>query len=648
MLTLRVTLVTAALVCCASSPPAQPSAYREFYVAPSGADSNPGTETRPFRTLARARDAVRTVNRGMKGDVIVNVRGGVYPVNAPMEFTAADSGFNGFHVVYRAFGKETPVISGGVPVTGWTLDHGKVYRAKLNWDGKLRSLYVNGVRAKMTQADFKGQGPWGEFVIKGNEPWAETAGKTFDGVEFDSAEVPVFQNADDVELLQHRTWNFLVLGVRAAVEEDGHTVLKLQQPYGAIAATLAWHCYLDPKANVTIRNAYELMKNPGEFYFNRHTHTLYYFSNGEDMSKAEANAPLSEGLMRIAGTSPKERAKDMVFTGLTFSFDHWQLEKVGNSRGMVGVQSLALYTRFRDDGNWHKSHYDVCDLPQATVDVRNAQNVRFERNRFVHLSSGVAVSLVNDVVDSAVVGNVFDDLSGNAVNVGHPQHYVIGGGPLFQGIAGVCARDRINDNWIRNVSLDFKQEEAISGFFTEGVEIAHNDIAGTPYGGIALGWWWGNAEIPPSKVSKDNVIAYNRVVDTQQQLLRDGGAIYALGVQPGSRIERNYVRSHTRTLYLDDGSAYWTVTKNLVDPRDMRDIPTRKDGQWLFVWTPRIHDLKIFDNWSTVENSRNEGTNTQPVDTHFVKEFSGEAQAIIDAAGLEPEYRDIVPRETGH
>jgi hypothetical protein len=383
------------------------------------------------------------------------------------------------------------------------------------------------------------------------------------------------------------------------------------------------------------------MKSPGEFYFNRTTHTIYYFNNGEDMSRATVIAPLSEGLLRIAGSSPADRAKNLVFTGLTLSYDHWQLEKVGDSRGMVGVQSLGLYTRFRDDGNWHKSHYDVCDLPQATVDIRNAENIRFERNRFVHLSSGVAVSLVNDVVDTAVIGNVFNDLSGNAVNVGHPQHYVIGGGPLFKGIAGVCARDAIKDNWIRNVSLDFKQEEAISGFFTQSVEISHNDIRGVPYGGIALGWWWGNAEIPPSKVPKDNLIAANRLVETQQQLPRDGGSIYVLGEQPGGRIERNYVRSNTRTIYADDGSAYWKISKNVVDPRDTRDIPTRKDGLWLFVWTERIHDLKVDDNYTSIENTTNKGTNCQPSNTHFEKTFSPEAEAIIRAAGLEPAYKDI-------
>jgi len=125
-----------------------PAVYREFYVSPTGADTNSGTEARPLRTLAHARDVVRTINRKVTGDIVVYLRGGVYPVTAPIEFQAADSGRNGFHVIYRAFANEAPIVSGGVPVTGWKLDHGKVYRAKLNWDGKLRSLYVNGVRAR--------------------------------------------------------------------------------------------------------------------------------------------------------------------------------------------------------------------------------------------------------------------------------------------------------------------------------------------------------------------------------------------------------------------------------------------------------------------------------------------------------------------
>ncbi len=616
---------------------------RVFYLSPSGDDANPGTLAKPFQTLPCARDAARAVSREMTGDIVVYLRGGTHLVTAPVEFTAADSGRNGFDIIYRSYREETPIISGGVTVTDWSVHNGRIYKATLRSDAKLRPLYVKGTRAEMTRADFLGKGAWGEFVVKGDEPWAETPGTTLDGIKFDSAELPALTNPADIELLQRRIWTFLVMGIRDVAVEDGFMVAKLQQPLGAIAATMAWDCNIAPQEPFTLRNAFEFLNRPGQFYFNRVTHTLYYFARDvEDMAKAEVVAPTSEGLLRIAGSSTSERVKNLVFSGLTFSHDHWQLNRVADSHGAIGVQSLGYYTHFRADGDHHKTHYNILDLPQATVELRNAENIRFERNHFTRLASGCAISLVNDVVDSAVVGNVFNDLSGNAVNVGHPQHYKIGDGPLFPaGVEGVCARDKISNNWIREVSREFKQQEAISGFFTEAVEISHNDIARVPYGGIALGWWWGNAEIPPSNVSKNNVIARNRVCDTQQELSKDGGAIYVLGEQPGSRIENNHVRSNTRTLYLDDGSAYWTVTGNVLDPRDQRDVPKRAHGQWLNLWTPRIHDLKIDGNFTTFAKADIRGVNCVPTNTRVETEHSAEAQIIIDAAGLEPAYRDI-------
>jgi hypothetical protein len=635
----RAIFLAAAFFLLPAAPALAAKTFREFYVSPAGGDANPGTKTKPFLTLTHARDAVRAVNQTMTGDIIVNLRGGNYPVTAPLEFGAADSGHNGCNIIYRAYKNEIPIITGGVRVTNWTQVRGQIFSAKLERDEKLRCLFVNGERAVMTQREFTGHGAWGEFVVTGGEPWAETPGKTLDGIQFDAAELPALMNPADVELLQHRTWNFLVLGVREAAVENNLRILKLQQPLGAIAATMAWGCNLGPTNKFTIRNAFEFLDSPGQFYFNRATHTLYYFArDGEDMATAQAIAPMSEGLLKISGNATNDRVKNLTFSGLTFANDHWLLEDVGGSRGMVGVQSLGLYTKFRADGNHHKSHYNICDLPQATVEISSAENIRFERNHFVHLASGCAVSLVNDVVDTTIIGNVFNDISGNAVNVGHPQHYVIGDGPLFaNGVEGVCARDRISNNFIRNVSREFKQGEAVSGFFTEALEISHNDIAGVPYGGIALGWWWGNAEIPASTVPRDNFILSNKVFDTQRELPKDGGAIYVLGEQPGGRIEGNYVHSLTRLIYADDGSAFWKISRNVLDPQPK--------GKWLFLWTPRIHDLQIANNFTTTTNVQNKAMNCTPVNTVVMeKTFSRAAKKIADAAGLEKNYRDIIKK----
>src|ERR1019366_964376 len=39
-----------------------------LWVSPHGDDANPGTEDRPLRTIARARDVVRTLNKDMSDD----------------------------------------------------------------------------------------------------------------------------------------------------------------------------------------------------------------------------------------------------------------------------------------------------------------------------------------------------------------------------------------------------------------------------------------------------------------------------------------------------------------------------------------------------------------------------------------------------
>jgi hypothetical protein len=85
-----------------------------FYVSPSGDDSNAGTLAAPLLTIAGAQAQVRAINSNMTGDIVVCLRGGAYTISSPIVFTAADSGTNGFHVIYEAYNNEVPVISGGV------------------------------------------------------------------------------------------------------------------------------------------------------------------------------------------------------------------------------------------------------------------------------------------------------------------------------------------------------------------------------------------------------------------------------------------------------------------------------------------------------------------------------------------------------
>jgi len=92
----------------------------QFFVAPNGKDADPGTKERPFATPTRAMEAVRAlVADGLKNDLCVVLRGGTYPLAAPLVFTSADSGSAAHSVTYAAAAGEAVVISGGRPIANW-------------------------------------------------------------------------------------------------------------------------------------------------------------------------------------------------------------------------------------------------------------------------------------------------------------------------------------------------------------------------------------------------------------------------------------------------------------------------------------------------------------------------------------------------
>ncbi|HLL89690.1 MAG TPA: hypothetical protein VK324_10320, partial [Tepidisphaeraceae bacterium] len=85
-----------------------------LYASPSGSalTTNNGQDINSPVSLERARD--------MSQEVVVNLRGGTYARTSTFALDAQDSGSNGRDVVWRAYNNETPIISGGQNVTGWT------------------------------------------------------------------------------------------------------------------------------------------------------------------------------------------------------------------------------------------------------------------------------------------------------------------------------------------------------------------------------------------------------------------------------------------------------------------------------------------------------------------------------------------------
>jgi hypothetical protein len=101
---------------------------------------------------------------------------------------------------------------------------------------------------------------------------------------------------------------------------------------------------------------------------------------------------------------------------------------------------------------------------------------------------------------------------------------------------------------------------------TNGNRVAQYHVHHGYYTGISIGWEWGYQR----SVATHNIIEYNHIHDIGQGLLSDMGAIYMLGVSPGTVIRNNLihdVNSHHYGgwgIYNDEGSTHILVEDNVV------------------------------------------------------------------------------------
>ncbi|MDX3520599.1 RICIN domain-containing protein [Streptomyces scabiei] len=655
--------VSAALLTSLTAPtPASAATQATYYVSPDGNDSDSGTISAPFKTLQHARDVVRTVNDDMTGDINVFLRGGTYPVTSTINFTSADSGTNGNRVVYAAYPGEKPVLEGGVPVTGWTQHSGNIWKATLDRDNKLRALYVDGKRAEMASKTISSAGCYGaNYKVEAPLPsWAWETGETCDASKYSLSDLPaIASNQDDVEIKTATTWTTAIVSVKeVTTSADGaNRVAKFQEP-GAAIAQAAFNGNFQAGGTQTFMNAYEFLDQPGEFYFNKTSHTLYYYKSGsEDMTTAKVFAPNNVStILRIAGTSRTDHARNITFSGLTVEHSDWNLVKVGDSvfrQGQQGNVTATVYAK----KNFHAYTYRNVDLQPAMIQVESADGINLQRNTVQHTGAD-AITLANDVTDSQVTGNYVHDTAGSAITVGHPQHVYIGDyaqDPREKypvNVEGVCKNITVRNNYLYDSAVLFEGSNPVSAYFADTLAVEHNRIEKSPWAGISLGWgWWnfnGDSDSvrpgTPTTTAKNNSIRYNEIVDTMQTLA-DAGPIYTLGSQPGTEISGNYMQGvpagHKYGIHPDEGSAHITFHDNVLDV-DPGLTSTIHSGNW-----GRQNNLSITNTYGTVNKifDQNVTASTiQDVRAYADNVWPSEAYDIALDAGLEDAYKDLVPR----
>lgn len=121
----------------------------QFFVSVTGNDTNAGTKSAPFASVAAAQKAARAFKK-LNPDVGIKVliTPGIYDLKHALVFNAEDGGTKDAPVTYTSTGNEAPVFTGGKTIVNWV---------QLR-DSSVLNRLDNAVRHKIYAADISGTG----------------------------------------------------------------------------------------------------------------------------------------------------------------------------------------------------------------------------------------------------------------------------------------------------------------------------------------------------------------------------------------------------------------------------------------------------------------------------------------------------------
>ncbi|MBI2438350.1 MAG: right-handed parallel beta-helix repeat-containing protein [Lentisphaerae bacterium] len=537
-----------------------------FYASPEGDDNNPGTARAAFRTLARARDAVRAVNKDMTGDIVVWLDDGVYLLDETLKFDPDDSGTNGHFIVYRAREGATPVLSGARTITGWKPDTDGRWKASCAF-GKFRQLYVNGGRAGRARGAPPAMEPWGN--------WDKIDGLA--GYTARNTNMPAWRNQADIEFGYLNEWSHMICKVAhiEAARTRGEATIVMQQPGFYLATQKETRRASLP---AYVENVFELLGKAGEWYHDRSSGMLYYLPReGEDMASAQATVPALERLMELRG-SPDRPICNVRFQGITFRDATWLRP---SEHGFADLQANFVMNpdpakRFmrrleKECATVACIHSEALKSP-ANIVLHAARSVQFEQCTFTRLG-GAGMDIERGSQGNIVKECSFHDISGSAIQVGDVRQE-----DHHPGDSRLIVKDnRIVHNRIHNIGVEYEGSIGVFAGYTNGTVIADNEIYDLPYSGISVGWGWGEEDagggvyVQPFYYDTPTPAGNNRIernhIHHVMLKRNDGGGIYTLGDQPGTVIIGNHVHDNAGVpggIYLDEGSGHIEVAKNHV------------------------------------------------------------------------------------
>ncbi|MDR1675569.1 MAG: DUF1565 domain-containing protein [Tannerella sp.] len=436
-------------------------AQTQFYVSPSGNDSNDGSRQRPFRTIEKA----QTEARKTQGETTVFLREATYRLAAPLRFTPQD-GASGKSLTIRAFPGEKAVLSGSI-----TLD-------SLQWQS-----HRNGI----LKTRIAGRPLMDMLVVNGEiRPMARYPNYDPDAIRFNGTA------ADATAPERVKTWKNPAGGYLHAMHGsdwgDFHYRITGKDRKGNLSMEGGWQNNRPSglhAANRMVENIFEELDAPGEWFYDAGSSTLYYYPlESEDVNGALFESPQIKCLIEFRGdiSNPVRNITvegiDLTQTLRTFMEPY---EPLLRSDWTI-YRGAAVFL----EGTEH------CSLKNCNVYNLGGNAVFFSNyNRHGEVSGShftrIGASAVCFVGDPGAV---------RSPSFAYPEFVPAAEidrahGPQSDNYPADC---RVHDNLIHRIGLYEKQITGVELSMCRAITVSHNSIYDTPRAGINIseGTWGGH------------------------------------------------------------------------------------------------------------------------------------------------------------
>lgn len=525
----------------------------EVHVDPAGTDAGDGSPARPLASLAAARERVRALRRERADAVDVLLRAGTYRLAVPLELGPEDGGDERVAVTWSAAPGAAVVVSGGVPVAGWTVGEDGRWHAPLPPEAAGCEQLAAGVAMlpRAREPDAEEAPPLWRLarvdVVAGEAPGQPRSADVFLG----EGALADWTATGDVDLLVFKDW--ATFHHRVASIDPASRRLRLEAPLRLKAAAYpadANHMTAPKRASTfaaCLLGHPTFVDRPGEWAVDRRAARIVYRPRaGEAPDATTLTAPVARQLIVVRGSAERP-VRNLHLRGLVLAHTGYAVPAEGHDGGQAG----RTYTRMRSD--------DAGEIG-AAVEWRHVVGGSIAGCELAALG-GNGICVFAGCREVHVEGNHLHDIGANAILVGTSRDPGDG--------ADLPRGNVVADNWIHHAGIVVPSAVGVWQGFARGSAIERNRIHDLPYSGISLGWDWS----PKPTGAAENRVVANHVYRVAQ-LLGDGGGIYTLGRQPGSRVEGNLVHdvrqnglnhaAPTNGLYFDEGSAGFTAGGNVV------------------------------------------------------------------------------------